>query len=284
MLRPQRTDIAKGLLASLGWTFTKIAIPAITRIIVDRGIVKAQRGVLLTWSLVMIGVGLVSAMFAGLRRIKAFSVSYRTELRIRDRLFAHLQRLPFSFHDSHPTGQLLANANTDLKAVEGFITMVPITLGNVVTMIGATAVLMYLDWNLALVVLASLPLINIFARRFSHRLHPTVAGLQNELAKLSGVVEETLSGVRVVKGFGAEPRQEQALRKRADSVYERAIASTEVRSVYWPILDLLPQLGLVAILWIGGHRVLSGDLSLGELVRSIRMCSCWFGRSGRREW
>lgn len=266
MLRPQRADIAKGLLASLGWTFTKIAIPAVTRVLVDRGIVHDESGALLKWSLLIVALGLVSALFAGMRRIKAFSVSYRTERLIRDRLFAHLQRLPFSFHDTHPTGLLLANANTDLKAVEGFITMVPITLGNVVTMIGATTVLMFLDWKLALVVLASLPLINIFARRFSHRLHPTLAGLQNELARLSGVVEETLSGVRVVKGFGAELRQEEQLRKRAASVYDRAIASTAVRSVYWPILDVLPQLGLVAILWVGGHRVLSGDLSLGELV------------------
>ena len=266
MLRPQRVDIAKGLLASLGWTFTKIAIPAVTRVLVDRGIVHAESGALLKWSLLIVALGLVSALFAGLRRIKAFSVSYRTERLVRDRLFAHLQRLPFSFHDTHPTGHLLANANTDLKAVEGFITMVPITLGNVVTMIGATTVLMFLDWKLALVVLASLPLINIFARRFSHRLHPTLAGLQNELGRLSGVVEETLSGVRVVKGFGAELRQEEQLRKRAATVYERAMASTAVRSAYWPILDLLPQLGLVAILWAGGHRVLSGDLSLGELV------------------
>ena len=265
-LRPQKINIAKGIFASLGWTFTKIAIPSVTKIVVDRGIVRSEPGALLRWSLLILGLGLASAMFAGYRRIKAFSVSYQTEREIRDRLFAHLQRLPFSFHDNHPTGQLLANSNTDLKAVEGFITMVPITLGNLVTMIGATAVLGFLDWRLALVVLAALPLINVFARRFSHRLHPTVAGLQNELARLSGVVEETLSGVRVVKGFGAEARQEEQLRTRADNVYERAIASTVVRSTYWPILDLLPQLGLVAVLWVGGHRVLSGHLSLGELV------------------
>ena len=265
-LRPQKINIAKGIFASLGWTFTKIAIPSVTKIVVDRGIVRSEPGALLRWSLLILGLGLASAMFAGYRRIKAFSVSYQTEREIRDRLFAHLQRLPFSFHDNHPTGQLLANSNTDLKAVEGFITMVPITLGNLVTMIGATAVLGFLDWRLALVVLAALPLINVFARRFSHRLHPTVAGLQNELARLSGVVEETLSGVRVVKGFGAEARQEEQFRTRADNVYERAIASTVVRSTYWPILDLLPQLGLVAVLWVGGHRVLSGHLSLGELV------------------
>jgi ATP-binding cassette, subfamily B, bacterial len=265
-LRPQTRDISKGLLASLGWTFTKIAVPSVTRVLVDRGIVRSQPGALLTWSLVIVALGLVSAMFAGLRRIKAFSVSYRTERRIRDRLFAHLQRLPFSFHDTHSTGQLLANANTDLKAVEGFITMVPITLGNVVTMSGATVVLLLLDAKPALVVLASFPLINIFARRFSHRLHPTVLGQQNELARLSGVVEETLSGIRVVKGFGAEGRQEAALHTRADQVYQRAMASTKVRSFYWPVLDVLPQLGLVAILWVGGRRVLSGDLSIGGLV------------------
>ena len=266
MLRPQRAGIAAGLAASLGWTFAKIAIPGVTRIVVDRGIIGDQPGALLKWSLVMVALGLVSATCAGLRRIKAFQVSYLNELRIRDRLFAHLQRMPFAFHDTHPTGQLLANANTDLKAVEGFITMVPITLGNAVTMIGATVVLFTLDWQLALVSLLALPLVNYFARRFSHRLHPTVLGFQQELARLSGVVEETLSGIRVVKGFGAEARQSMLLRTRADNVYERAMAGTKVRALYWPLLDLLPQLGLVAILWFGGHRVLNGSMSLGELI------------------
>lgn len=265
-LAPQRVDIAKGLASSLGWTFTKIAIPAVIRVAVDRGIVRREPGALVRWCVVIAVLGLASAAFAGLRRVNAFTVSFRTDRILRDRLFAHLQRLPFSYHDRHPTGQLLSNANTDLKSVESFITMVPITLGNLVTMLGVSIVLFLLDWQLALLTLVSVPLLNVAARRFAHRLHPQNAGLQAELGRLSGVVEETFSGIRVVKGFGAEARQDARLASATAAVYERAIGATNVRSTYLPIMDMLPQLGLAAILWFGGRRVLAGQLSLGELV------------------
>ena len=265
-LAPQRADIAKGLASSLGWTLTKIAVPAVIRVAVDRGIVARESGALTRWCAVIAVLGLLSAACAGLRRVNAFTVSYRTDRVLRDRLFSHLQRLPFAYHDRHPTGQLLANANTDLKSVEGFITMVPITLGNLVTMIGVSVVLLLLDWQLALLTLVSVPLLNVAARRFAHRLHPQNAGLQHELGRLSGVVEETFSGIRVVKGFGAEARQDARLAEAVGAVYERAIGATNVRSTFLPIMDMLPQLGLAAILWFGGRRVLSGQLTLGELV------------------
>lgn len=265
-MRPQRRAVVRGIGYSLAWTLTKIAVPAVTRLAVDQGIVPGDRSRLLLWCAVITGLGIVSAACAGGRRVNAFTVSYRTEANLRHRLFAHLQTLPFAYHDRHPTGQLLANANTDLRSIEAFITMVPITLGNLVTMLGVTAVLLALDWQLALIALATLPFLNIIGRRFSHRLHPHNAGLQEELGRLSGVVEETLSGIRVVKGFGTEDRQDARLGSTADTVQRRALAATATRSRYLPVLDLLPQLSLAGVLWLGGHRVLDGHMSLGTLV------------------
>ena len=251
---------------SLGWTAAKVAIPSITRLAVDRGIVKNQSGALMRYTLIMLGLALLSAICAGLRRLCAFTVSYSLETNLRSRLFAHLQRLHFAFHDEAQTGQLMATANTDLKSVENFITMVPITMGNLMTMVSITVILFLLDVPLAACALIALPLINFVARRFASRLYPEQHGLQDELAKLSGVVEETLSGVRVVKGFGAERRQREKFAAKVNDVYDRAVAAMRIRATFVPLLDVVPQIGLVAILWLGGHRVLDGQLSLGGLV------------------
>ena len=106
----------------------------------------------------------------------------------------------------------------------------------------------------------------MLARRFSNNLFPSVMAIQVESAELATVVEETVSGVRVVKGFGSERVQAAKLRAEADDVYERSIDATKVRARYMPAMDLLPNLGLLAVLGYGGHLVLDGRLTIGELV------------------
>ena len=98
------------------------------------------------------------------------------------------------------------------------------------------------------------------------RLHEPTMGIQRESAELASVVEETVSGVRVVKGFGAEQTQARRLRTEADDVYRESMAAARVRAAYLPALELLPNIGLIAVLGYGGHQVLNGDLSLGSFV------------------
>jgi ATP-binding cassette, subfamily B, bacterial len=114
--------------------------------------------------------------------------------------------------------------------------------------------------------LGSLPFLNVLATRFSRRLHPAVMGIQQESAELAAVVEETVAGIRVVKGFGAEEVQAKRLRKEADDVYGRSMEAARIRATFLPALELLPNLGLILTLGYGGHQVLAGTLTLGELV------------------
>jgi ATP-binding cassette subfamily B protein len=120
--------------------------------------------------------------------------------------------------------------------------------------------------GLALLVVVTLPFLNVAATRFTHRIQPVTLELQEELADLSGVVEESVAGIRVVKGFGAEKVQAARLRHEADAVLDRSMAAARLRAGFIPLVDLLPTLSLVAILWYGGHQVLNGQLELGYLV------------------
>ncbi|MEY3362596.1 MAG: hypothetical protein RLZZ538_139, partial [Actinomycetota bacterium] len=189
-----------------------------------------------------------------------------TETLLRERIFAHIQRLHVGYHDRTQTGQLMSRASSDLQQVQQFVVMIPITLSNVAQLVAVTLILGLTDWRLAIVALAPLPFINVASRRFSSRIHPAVLAVQNEQAQLASVVEESVSGVRVVKGLGTESVQFEKLRKEADDIRAVSLKAASIRSRFLPAIDLLPSLGLIAVLGYGGHRVVNGDLSIGDLV------------------
>ena len=262
----QKRAVALGVLVGLGWTAAKVAVPSLAQRAIDQGIIKSQHGALLKWGLIMLAVGSVQATCTGMRRWFAFGVAWRAEASLRHRLFAHLQRLHFAFHDHAQTGQLMARAATDLQQIQSFLVMIPITMANFMTVALITVVLLSINAKLALLALAALPLLNVAAKRFSSRIHPVSLGLQQELASLATVVEETITGIRAVKGFGAEPIQTERMRVRTNVVFDRSMLMARIRATYAPLMDFLPAIGLVLVLWYGGHEVLNGDLTIGQLV------------------
>lgn len=265
-VRPQRRGVVLGVFFGLLWTLGKVAVPKLTQQAIDKGIRPNDPGTLLRWCLIILVAGVIAATFTGLRRYQAFGIAWRAETALRQRLFAHLQRLHFAFHDHAQTGQLMARSATDVQQVQHIMVMIPITMSNLVTLIAVTIILALINAKLALLALCALPLINVFAKRFSTRVHPASMALQEELAELATVVEETVTGIRVVKGFGAEPIQFASLTAQAEKVFTRSIALAKIRAMFTPVLDFLPAVGLVVVLWYGGRQVLAGQLTLGELI------------------
>ncbi|MDG2262979.1 MAG: ABC transporter ATP-binding protein [Actinomycetota bacterium] len=259
-----RRGIALGMAVSILWTLAKISVPLLIRQGIDDGI--RGDGSLLLWSLLVVAVGGVSAICTGLRRYVAFRNARAVEAEFRDRVYQHIQRLHFAFHDRMQTGQLMSRGNTDLQQFQNFITMLPVTAANLMTVVVAAVILFWLNWSLATLALMGLPLANYFGRRFAKKLHPAVMGIQEESAQLATVVEETIAGVRVVKGFGAEQMRADALAKEADDVYLRSLEAASARAAHLPALELVPNIGLIAVLGYGGHQVLNGTLEVGELV------------------
>ncbi|MCI3948067.1 MAG: ABC-type multidrug transport system, ATPase and permease component, partial [Acidimicrobiales bacterium] len=258
--------LAIGVMVGLIWTAAKVSVPRLAQYGIDAGIRQDDGHALSQAGLLILAAGVVAATCSGFRRWNAFRVSRWVETDLRRRLFEHLTRLHFGYHDKTPTGQLMSRANTDLQQIQFFFVMIPLTLSNAVTVLAVTVILFSSDADLALLSLCALPLVNVLAKKFSTRLHPEVMGLQQELAELAEVVEETVSGIRVVKGHGAERTQARRLESEADDVLDRSVATARVRATYLPALELLPTLGLVAVLWYGGHQVLRGDMEVGQLV------------------
>ena len=255
-----------GVVVGLGWSLSKISIGVLVRAGVDQGIEADDMDALLRWSVLIAVAGVFSGVLTGTRRYLAFREARWVEKKLRDRIFAHVQRLHFAYHDEVQAGQLMSRGNTDLQQLQAFVVLIPLTIANLMTVVGATAILMSIDFVLALLALGALPLINVLAKRFGNRLFPSVQGIQQESAELAAVVEESVAGVRVVKGFGAEDVARERLGVEADDVHEQSMDAARTRSIYLPALELLPNVGLIAVLFFGGHRVIDGSLSLGSLV------------------
>ena len=255
-----------GMGFGLLWTAAKITVPLLAAAAIDDGITKHDGGKITKYAVLLVVVGLIQAIGTMFRRYGAFKLAFRTETNVRARLFAHLQRLHFAFHDVSQTGELMARANTDIFQINMFCGIMPLTTANVFVLVGVVVVMMIKSWSLALVALASLPFLNIAAMRFARRVSPVSLQLQERLGDLSGVVEESISGIRAVKGFGAERLQVKDLDRQADRVLDRALVSARLRAGFLPLVDFLPALSLVAILWYGGHQVLDHQLAIGDLV------------------
>ncbi|MCJ7436521.1 MAG: ABC transporter transmembrane domain-containing protein, partial [Acidimicrobiia bacterium] len=265
-LRTQRRWVVGGVAAGVGWTAAKITVPLLAAAAIDQGILPGDTEAIIMYSLLIVAVGALQAIGTGGRRYAAFRISYRVESDLRERLFAHLQRLHFAFHDRAQTGQLMARANTDIQQINTLVVLLPLFTASLLIVVVVVVIMLLQSVTLALLALGALPFLNIAATRFSHRIAPVSLRLQEELGDLSGVVEETVAGVRVVKGFGAEQLQARRLEAEADDVLEKALEGARLRSRFLPLVDFLPALALVAILWYGGHLVLDGDLEIGALV------------------
>ncbi len=160
----------------------------------------------------------------------------------------------------------MARANTDIQQINTALVLIPLTVASFITLAGVALIMVLKSALLALLALGTLPFLSIAATRFSRRLAPVNLALQEELADVSEVSEETVAGVRVVKGFGAEARQVRRLTAEADSVLDRALDAARLRARFLPLVDFLPTLAMVAILWYGGHLVLDGRLQVGDIL------------------
>jgi ATP-binding cassette subfamily B protein len=255
-----------GIGAGLLWAAARVTVPLLAGAAIDRGIAQDDLQVTFALTALIIVAGAVQAVGTGLRRYAAFGLAWRVETDIRMRLVAHLQRLHFAFHDHAQTGQLMAYANTDIQQINNVILLIPLTIASSIQMAAVVVILVLQSPGLALFALGLLPLLNFSATRFNRRMFPIGMQLQAELSDLSGVVEESVTGIRVVKGFGVERLQRKRLAGEAQSVYDRSIDQARLRANFMPLIDLLPALGLVGILWYGGHQVLAGNLSVGDIV------------------
>src|SRR3954469_21616672 len=266
VIRSQWQGVVGAALSGLLWQVAAVAAPLMVKYAIDHGVVAKDRHALLVWLGALLAVGLLEMVGGAVRHVYAIRNRARSDARVRDAIFAHALRLDASYHDRIGPGELMSRASSDAEHVARLMDSIGHTIGYVLTVIAVATVLLIIDWQLALVVLIPLPLISVAAWAYSRRYHARTERLQEAWGRAATLVEETVSGIRVVKGLGAGTPLAAQVRGPSTAVRDRALETAGLAALCMPVLELLPLLGLLAVLWLGGRRVISGDLSLGSFV------------------
>ncbi len=266
VIRSQASGVVGAALSGLLWQAGAVSAPLMVKYAIDHGVLKKDRHTLLIWLGALLGVGLLEMTAGAVRHFYAIQNRARSDARVRDAIFAHALRLDATYHDRVGPGELMSRASSDSEHVARMMDSIGHTIGYVLTVFAVAVVLLFLDWRLALIVLIPLPLISIAGWAYSRRYHARTERLQERWGEAATLVEETVSGIRVVKGLGAGGPLAAEFRRRSRSIVDRALEIARLDAVFMPTLEFLPMLGLIAVLWLGGRRVISGDLSLGSFV------------------
>jgi ABC-type multidrug transport system fused ATPase/permease subunit len=250
-------------LASLAMVMT-VAIPELTGRAIE-GIEAHDRHRVLALALAILGVVLARWGFMYWRRMVAGRVSLAVEYDLRERMYAHLQRLELGFFDHQQTGQLMSRATVDLAAVRFFLGYgLVFILQSILTIALAGAVMLVINPGLGLIALAPVPFVVAISYRYGRRARPAIQETQQRIAELTADAEENISGVRVVKAFAREERQLTRFQSTVGRVFSQAMVATRLEATYNPVIGFLPQLGLAAVLLVGGESVIHAHLTLGQ--------------------
>jgi ATP-binding cassette subfamily B protein len=217
-------------------------------------------------SVAIIGVALLKIIGIVGRRLFAGIMSYRLQADYRRRVTGQYLRLPLSWHQRHPTGQLLSNANSDVEASWFFVAPLPFACGALV-MIAITVVVLFLtDPLLALVGLVVFPLVFVVNIVYSQVMSPRTQRAQQLRAEVSEIAHESFDAALVVKTLGREAAETERFGARAEELRDGLVAVGRVRGLFDPLMEALPSLGTLAVLLIGAGRVADGSTDAGELV------------------
>jgi ABC-type multidrug transport system fused ATPase/permease subunit len=275
----KRGLVASSALATVAMVMT-VALPYLTGRAVDAlktGAVHAQRHelaarshdrhTLLLLSLAIVAAVLVRWALTYMRRMIAGRVSLGIEYDLRERLYGHLQRLELGFFDHQQTGQLMSRATVDLQAVRFFLGYgLVFILQSALTLVLAGVAMIAINPKLGLIAMAPVPFVVLISQRYGRRARPAIQEVQQRIAELTADAEENISGVRVVKSFAREPLQLERFRHSVARVFQQAMVSTRLEARYNPMIGFLPQLGLAAVLLVGGTSVIHSHLSLGQFT------------------
>jgi ATP-binding cassette subfamily B protein len=265
-LRPYRRQ----LWGSLVFAWLAMGMTVLIPWLIGRAVNAIQAGEqpdLLPLALAIVVAGILRLGLTLVRRVVAGKVSLAVEFDLRQRFYAHLQRLELGFFDGQQTGQLMSRATVDLQSIRFFLGygLIFITQ-NLLTIALASAVMFALEPWLALLALAPAPFVIYTASRYNRVSRPAVQEVQQRLAELTAEAEENVSGIRIVKAFAREQHQLRRFRHAVSRVFDQSIYSTRLQAFFSPLLGLLPQIGVALVLLVGGRQVINDDLSLGAFT------------------
>ncbi len=267
LLRPHWV-IALGSVVSLGMaTCFALIVPWLLAQVIDTGLQHGQFSTLLLATGAILVASSLRGLFAYGQGYLSQSLSNHVAYDLRNHLYDHLQMLSFSFHDESETGQLMSRLTVDIEAVRNFIPFGLLRAAVAIVYFSAvSAILFWLDWRLALVTMISVPILIFLSIQVARKLRPTWLRVQNEMGALGTIMQESLSGVRVVKAFAREKFEIVKYDKKNRELRELNMSAMRLSAWNQPLMVFVLNVVTVVIVWVGGVAVIGHQLSLGVLV------------------
>jgi len=244
-----------------------LVVPRLTQAVIDQGISQGMMAVILGGAAGIVVAALLAAVFTYLRGYLAAKASQGVAYDLRNALYAHIQKLSFSYHDRAQTGQLLTRATSDVELVQMFISTGLIQLFSaLLMMLGSIVLLLGTNWQLTLMTLPVLVLVLVVFGFFARKGRPLFTEVQQMLGRLNTILQENLAGVRVVKAFAREPWETERFGESNLDLCDAQVRVGKMFAAIMPLIFTLANLGTLTVVWGGGYEVISGRLTIGELV------------------
>ncbi|MFJ2265087.1 ABC transporter ATP-binding protein [Streptomyces sp. NPDC087849] len=266
-VKPVRKRLFGAALVAIAASCVGLVIPLVLKWMVDGPVADRDPGGVWLGALYLLLLGIGEAALFGVRRWMVARPLAGVEASMRADLYRHLQRLPVAFHDRWPSGQLLSRATTDLMLLRQFLAF-PLTflLVNGATVLIGFVILLMQQWTLGLVLLAPAAPLMIICLVFETKFSAVARRAQDQVGDLTTVVEESVLGIRIIKGFGRHRSQALAFRSLTQRLRTTELAKARLLAGIWASITVLPELAIGAALVLGTVQVADGDLSAGTLV------------------
>ncbi|MFB7090257.1 ABC transporter ATP-binding protein [Streptomyces sp. NPDC056296] len=258
-------DVVLALGASLGGMAVMALVPLITKVIIDDVIGDKTRD-MAVWAGLLVGAAVAVYVLTYIRRYYGGRLALDVQHDLRTDMYGTITRLDGRRQDELSTGQVVGRATSDLQLIQSLLFMLPMTIGNVLLFLISLVIMAWLSLPLTLVALAVAPALWFIARRSRTRLHPATWYAQAQAAAVAGVVDGSVSGVRVVKGFGQEEQETGKLREVGRRLFAGRLRTIRLNATYTPALQAVPAVGQVAMLALGGWLAVRGNITLGTFV------------------
>ena len=277
-LKPYWPYVVAALLASTLATVASVGIPRFIRVVIDQGVRSAQRGVILSGTLFILGLGLFRAIGGFLAGRWTEVASQGVAFDLRNRFHAKLQKLSFSFHDKSETGQLLARSVADVDRVRILTGRASVRILETAALIIGIGVSMFImNSRLALPTLTIVPFLAFGAIRYSSLTRPVSVKIRDREADLTTRLEQNLRGARIVKAFGKEDDEIRRFSDRNKDLLDAHVEEVRIQATYNPLLQLTISAGTVIVIMYGGVLIINGSLSIGELVAFLAYVALLLG-------
>jgi len=262
-----RRSFLVGLACVIATAAFQLLGPWVLKYAIDDLKLGVTRSKLLLYAGLLIGLSLVRGAFLFLTRRIIISASRDIEYDIRNDFFATLERQPLGYYQQRRTGDLMSRATNDLNAVRMMIgPAIMYSAQTVLVFVVAIALMLTIDWRLTLISLIPLPFVSLAVRYFGSAIHRRFEAIQAQLSDVSAVVQEALSGVRVVRAYRQEAHEIARFRTANEEYLRRNRVLIRLQGAFYPSMTLLLGLGSLLVLWLGGREVIRGRITLGEFV------------------